>query len=80
MAWLKQIETLAGREVFLINPALFESNPARLVDKNLFAAMDGDKNGVSLHEIFYRLTEPFRYDSTVKGFGKFLRRLHDVCI
>ena len=79
VSWLKQIETLAGREVFLINPALFESNPARLVDKNLFAAMDGDKNGVSLHEIFYRLTEPFRYDSTVKGFGKFLRRLYDTC-
>ncbi|MBR4903872.1 MAG: hypothetical protein IKZ53_04310 [Selenomonadaceae bacterium] len=78
-AWLKQIETLNGREVFLINPAMFESNPARLIDKKLFAALDGNKTALTLHEIFYRLTEPFKYDSTVKGFGKFLRRLYDVC-
>ncbi|MBQ6132463.1 MAG: hypothetical protein IJL12_09020 [Selenomonadaceae bacterium] len=78
-AWLKQIETLDGREVFLINPAMFESNPARLVDKNLFAALDGNKTKLTLHEIFYRLTEPFKFDSTIKGFGKFLRRLYDVC-
>ncbi len=78
-AWLKQIETLDGREVFLINPAMFESNPARLVDKKLFAALDGTKTNLTLHEIFYRLTEPFKYDSTVGGFGKFLRRLYDAC-
>jgi len=34
---------------------------------------------LTLHEIFYRLTEPFKFASTVKGFGKFLRRLYDVC-
>jgi len=79
VSWLKQIETLDGREVFLVNPALFESNPARLVDKKLFSVMDGDKNGVSLHEIFYRLSEPAKFDTTVKGFGKFLRRLYDSC-
>ena len=78
-AWLKQIETLNGREVFLINPALFEANPARLTDKKLFAALDGNKSELTLHEIFYRLTEPFKYDSTVKGFGKFLRKLYDAC-
>ncbi len=78
-AWLKQIETLSGREVFLINPALFEANPARLVDKKLFAALDGNKTALTLHEIFYRLAEPFKLDSTVKGFGKFLRRLYDCC-
>ena len=78
-AWLKQIETLNGREVFLINPAMFESNPARLTDKKLFAALDGNKTALTLHEIFYRLTEPFKYDSTVKGFGKFLRKLYDAC-
>ncbi len=78
-AWLKQIETLNGREVFLINHALFEANPARLTDKKLFAALDGNKTALTLHEIFYRLTEPFKLDSTVKGFGKFLRRLYDCC-
>ena len=78
-AWLKQIETLNGREVFLINPALFEANPARLSDKKLFATLDGNKSTLTLHEIFYRLTEPFKYDSTVKGFGKFLRKLYDAC-
>jgi hypothetical protein len=78
-AWLKQIETLNGREVFLINPAMFEANPARLVDKKLFATIDGNKSALTFHEIFYRLTEPFKYDSTVKGFGKFLRKLYDAC-
>lgn len=78
-AWLKQLETLSGREVFLINPAMFEANPARLVDKKLFAAPDGNKSKLTLHEVWYRLTEPFKFDSAVKGFGKFLRRLYDVC-
>ena len=78
-AWLKQIETLNGREVFLINPAMFEANPARLVDKKLFAAIDGNKSKLTIHEVWYRLTEPFKFDSTVKGFGKFLRRLYDAC-
>lgn len=78
-AWLKQIETLNGREVFLIDPALFEANPAKLSDKKLFATMDGTKSKVTLHEVWYRLTEPFKFDSTVKGFGKFLRRLYDCC-
>ena len=78
-AWLKQLETLNGREVFLIDPALFEANPAKLTDKKLFAALDGTKSKVTLHEVWYRLTEPFKFDSTVTGFGKFLRRLYDCC-
>ncbi len=78
-AWLKQIETLNGREVFLIDTAMFEANPARLVDKKLFAAMDGTQSKLTLHEIWYRLTEPFKADSTVRGFGRFLRRLYDCC-
>ena len=78
-AWLKQIETLNGREVFLIDSAMFEANPAKIVDKKLFATLDGSKSALTLHEIFYRLTEPFKADSSVKGFGKFLRRLYDVC-
>ena len=78
-AWLKQLETLGGREVFLIDPALFEANPAKLTDKKLFATLDGTKSKVTLHEVWYRLTEPFKFDSTVTGFGKFLRRLYDCC-
>ena len=78
-AWLKQLETLNGREVFLIDPALFEANPAKLTDKKLFATLDGTKSKVTLHEVWYRLTEPFKFDSTVTGFGKFLRRLYDCC-
>ena len=78
-AWLKQLETLSGREVFLIDPAMFEANPARLVDKKIFAAMDGTQSKLTLHEVWYRLTEPFKLESTVKGFGKFLRRLYDSC-
>lgn len=78
-AWLKQIETLNGREVFLINLALFEANPAKIVDKKLFAACDGIQSKLTLHEVWYRLNEPMKFDSTVKGFGKFLRRLYEAC-
>ena len=78
-AWLKQIETLNGREIFLIDPSMFDANPARLLDKKLFAALDGKQSKLTLHEVWYRLTEPFKFDTTVKGFGKFLRRLYDAC-
>ena len=78
-AWLKQLETLDGREVFLIDPSMFASNPARLVDKKLFASLDGNKSKLTVREIWYRLTEPAKFDSTSKGFGKFLRRLYDCC-
>ncbi len=78
-AWLKQIETLNGREIFLIDSSMFETNPARLVDKKLFATLDGLNSALTLHEVWYRLTEPFKLDTTVRGFGRFLRRLYDCC-
>ncbi len=79
VAWLKQLETLDGREVFLIDSAMFESNPAKLVDKKLFSALDGNKTSLDVREVWYRLTEPCKIDSSAKGFGKFLRRLYDSC-
>lgn len=78
-AWLKQLETLDGREVFLINPAMFDANPAKLVDKRLFSSLDGKKSALDVREVWYRLTEPCKIDSSAKGFGKFLRRLYDCC-
>lgn len=78
-SWLKQIETLNGRDISLINPAMFDANPARIVNKKLFAAIDGNKSKLTVHEVWYRLTEPFKLDSNVSGFGKFLRRLYDTC-
>lgn len=78
-AWLKQVETLRGREINLIAPSMFEANPARLVDKKLFATIDGNKSKLTLHEVWYCLTEPFKLDANISGFGKFLRRLYDVC-
>ena len=77
VAWLKQLETFTGREVALIKNELFAANPARLVDKKLFARLDGNKSDLTLHEIFYRLSEPA--DTKGRGFGKFLRRLYDCC-
>lgn len=79
VAWLKQLETLDGREIFLINPALFDANPAKLVDKKLFSSPDGKKSSLDVREVWYRLTEPCKIDSSAKGFGKFLRRLYDSC-
>lgn len=78
-AWLKQLETFGGREIFLIDPAAFESNPARIVDKKIFSALDGIQSKVTLHEVWYRLTEPLKLESSVTGFGKFLRRLYEAC-
>ena len=78
-AWLKQLETLDGREVFLINPAMFDANPAKLVEKRLFSSLDGKKSALDVREVWYRLTEPCKIDSSAKGFGKFLRRLYDCC-
>ncbi len=78
-AWLKQLETLDGREVFFIDSAMFTANPAKLVDKKLFASLDGKKSALDVREVWYRLTEPCKFDSSAKGFGKFLRRLYDCC-
>lgn len=79
VAWLKQLETLVGRSISLINPDFFDSNPARIINKKLFSSIDGNKSDLTVHEVWYRLTEPCKYDSDVKGFGKFLRRLYDAC-
>ena len=79
VAWLKQLENLDGREVFLINPSMFDANPAKLIDKRLFSSLDGKKSALDVREVWYRLTEPCKIDSSAKGFGKFLRRLYDSC-
>ena len=81
VTWLKQLETLQDREVELIKSSMFESRPARIVNAEEFYACDGVLTNpkLTLHEVWYRLTEDFNVDSSVNGFGKFLRRLYEAC-
>mgnify|MGYP002621857063 CR=1 FL=1 len=80
VTWLKQIETLDGRSINLINSNMFSANSARLTDINAFKNCDNGTAELDLHEIWYRLCEPPKRNyPDAKGFGKFLRRLYDAC-
>ena len=79
ITWLKQLETVQGRDISLIKPAMFADNPARLANPDEFGSCDGQETDLSIHEIWYRLSEPFNIDSSVNGFGKFLRCLYEAC-
>ena len=77
--WLKQIESLEGRNVSLIDNLMFSDKPAELVDTDKFSSCDGIESNLSLHEIWYRLNEPADIDSSAEGYGKLLRHLYDAC-
>lgn len=77
--WLKQIETLSEREIALISSSMFKTEPAEIVNPDEFSSCGGTQTELDLHEVWYRLSESFNATSTANGFGKFLRRLYDVC-
>ena len=77
--WLKQLETLERREVSLIKSSMFAANPAQILHPDEFKSCDGSKTDLTLHEVWYRLSESVSFDSSVSGFGRFLRRLYDAC-
>lgn len=80
ITWLKQLETMPDRDIALIKNSMFTDNPARLVNPEDFNSCDGQVNpDLTLHEIWYRLAEPYAIDSSVRGFGKFLRCLYEAC-
>lgn len=80
VTWLKQIETAQDREIALIKYAIFENNPARLTSPDEFNSCDGSVNkDMTLHEIWYKLSEPLEITSQADGFGRFLRRLYEAC-
>lgn len=81
VTWLKQLETVQDRDVELIKSSMFVDNPAQLVNPDDFSSCGGPVNDeMTLHEVWYRLSEPYRIDySSIKGFGKFLRRLYEAC-
>ena len=77
--WLKQIESLEMRNISLIDSQMFEANPARLNDTDKFKSCDGIDTNLSLHEIWYRMSEKKDIDSNASGYGKFLRCLYESC-
>lgn len=79
VTWLRQLETVQGRDISLIKYSMFIDNPARLTRPDEFSSCDGQETNLTLHEIWYRLSEPLNIDSSVNGFGKFLRRLYEAC-
>ena len=80
VTWLKQIETLDGRAVNLINSNMFSANSARVNDIIAFRNCDNGNTELDFHEIWCRLCEPPQKNySDTEGFGKFLRRLYDAC-
>ena len=79
VTWLRQLETVQGRDIALIKYSMFLDNPARLTVPDDFKSCDGRETDLSFHELWYRLSEPLNIDSSVNGFGKFLRRLYEAC-
>ena len=79
ITWLRQIETAQGRDISLIKYSMFEDAPARLTNPDEFQSCDGTNTNLTLHELWYKLTEDVDLDSSVQGFGKFLRRLYEAC-
>lgn len=79
VTWLKQLETAQGRDISLIKYSIFAPNPAQLVRPEEFSSCDGRETDLTLHELWYRLTEPLKLDTSISGFGKFLRRLYEAC-
>ena len=79
VTWLKQIETLQSRDISLIKSSMFADNPAQILQVDEFKSCDGQETDLTFNEIWYRLAEPLNIDSTVTGFGKFLRRLYEAC-
>lgn len=79
VTWLKQIETLQGREISLIKYSMFSDNPACLVRPDEFSSCGGQETDLTFHELWYRISESKNIDSSVSGFGRFLRRLYDAC-
>ena len=79
VTWLRQLETLQGREISLIKYSMFLDNPARLTSPDEFKSCDGQETDLTLHELWYRLSESRDTNSSIKGFGKFLRHLYEAC-
>ena len=79
VTWLRQLETAQGRDISLIKYSMFTDAPAKLTRPDDFKSCDGQETDLTLHELWYRISEPFNIDSSVNGFGKFLRRLYEAC-
>ena len=77
--WLKQLESLPGREISLIKNSMFIAEPAQIIRPEEFKSCDGSETDLTLHEIWYRLSESYSFNSSTGGFGRFLRRLYEAC-
>jgi hypothetical protein len=80
--WLLQLEGREqhARNIDLLHPMTIASiNPAK-INADLFAnCITGEESGVTIHELWYRLSESGCRNEYADGFGKFLRVLYDCC-
>ena len=78
--WLKQIET-NNRDVRLIKQNSFDVEYGVKISPDHFSTCAYDEDsGISIHELWYRLTERKCADEeNTRGFGRFLRTLYDCC-
>lgn len=80
VTWLKQVETLDGRTINLINSNMFSSNFASVNNIDAFKKCDNGTTELGFNEIWQRLCEPpIKKYPDITGFGRFLRRLYDAC-
>lgn len=82
--WLEQLEsaqleTAQTYEISLIKKSMFTAAPARVVVPREFKSCGGAETSLTFEEIWWRLSEDFEFDSSLSGFGKFLRRLYEAC-
>lgn len=81
--WLVQLSGNGPhtRKINLLNPNVIRSvNPPAQIQPTCFRNCVADEDsGITVNELWYRLSESKCQDSYAAGFGKFLRVLYDAC-
>lgn len=77
--WLNQLEK-EPREIHLINPNVIKEIEPAKINSSLFSNCVGDEDsGISINELWFRLTEGVKDNQYANGFGRFLRALYACC-
>ena len=95
VAWLKQLETLDGREIQLIKSYMIAAHPCRITDetalKNNFGALGYTTDNLTIEGVNTAICDDGRSfwerirdilrggNRNTLDFGQFLRRLYDAC-
>ena len=80
--WLLQLEGKEQhtRNIELVHPMVIAGlNPASIHGELFANCVIGEDSKITIHELWYRLTESDCRDEYADGFGRFLRVLYDCC-